>query len=1203
MEKTTTLMSSEIFDRIDIDIKLDKAITNFLERRELEKVPFSYSNSVLDTNENLSFIRVKTIVCGREDDKSDISLLDFQQLLSAMASAGGRIAYLVEGNPHGIIIYIGSTNADQLKDTFEGIFSGSESTIDQPNFSPMKHTKAMLGIPSLKRGSDKIFKQGLENVIGPMMGKDFRLLIIGESYDTAVIQEIVYNFRQLGGGIHQLAKVSRNITEGQTESFGLTETRNLTKTEGLSEGSSKTSSLSNTEGTSTGTSKRGKLAGIAGLGVAGGTAFAGLKIGTAVGTSVGGIGGGISGLMTGALTGLAAGTTFPGLGNVIGAAAGGVTGLIGGTAAGISSGYLTGAAAGAGIGLTAGGLLGTTMTNTFGKTVNISKQSSSAMSKSDTSTKSRTQSMSVTKGESSTRQSSDAKTMGVTFDEINKSAQYCEEAVDKYIDRYQQGLNHGMWNVAVYLQAPEELSIEQLCHTVKSVYSGGSTHYEPIRFSDELPHLDVKKLPLIFFQPEKAMAHPIHPSFLGFTTSLNTEEFSLLAAIPTKDLPGLSVLHASDFGQNHLDSSEEGVEIGNILHRRKPTPNKLKISLESLNGHTLVSGVTGSGKTTLIKRLLQNLWNDHNIPFLVIEPVKSEYQDLKSSINNMHIFEPGTSDGLLKLNPFVPEQNDRQRPNLLGHIDSVKTAFVGAFPMYGPMPYILEDAIHRIYADRGWNLQTMEHPGYDPTMPEMESFNSDLFPTIQDLVEKIDQVVTEAGYFSDIESNIRAALKTRIKNLSIGSKQQIFGSKHAIEGRILFDKPVVVNMSRIVDDSEKAFLMGLLLSRLYQCRESQGLHNGLRHVMVIEEAHRLLPNLPINSNPEIANTRGAAVESFTNTLAELRGFGQGIVVADQIPIKLNPDVLKNTNTKIILRMLSMEDRQAVGKAINLEENQILDLADLRKGEGIVHTTGMHNACAIKIDPTTIFGNMDEIFSENRVEFLSEYPKYAYEHINEEKFWVPHHHRYLPKDLLDGPFFREKLVKIVGSSILQSKGDLEHAWSDFTFHIDFPVLPEKENIPNLHVYAAIGVFERKLSFLNNAYYFRNFWHFRNMKKNLTDLFISLSKNGDIEDVIEDVAFSFLNQRLNLNVYPSMRHVPKKSINFTLLIQECLLVDKRAASSVKEIFSDESNVDQMQAIDKSLKDMFGTVNPELRFSLVASQYCGRDIKELKSIFLDR
>ena len=188
----------------------------------------------------------------------------------------------------------------------------------------------------------------------------------------------------------------------------------------------------------------------------------------------------------------------------------------------------------------------------------------------------------------------------------------------------------------------------------------------------------------------------------------------------------------------------------------------------------------------------------------------------------MQIFRPGSKDDIFRLNPFVFEHSRKNKSvTLTKHVDMLKTTFSSAFPMYGPMPYILEEAIHNVYKNKGWNFETEDHLYYTDSSEADYDRKSLLFPNMEDLKEEVERVVDNAGYYQDLQNNIKAALKTRINNLTLGVKGKIFNSRHTLDSKILFETPTVIELSNIVDDEEKAFLMGLILNKLYSYKEEE----------------------------------------------------------------------------------------------------------------------------------------------------------------------------------------------------------------------------------------------------------------------------------------------------------------------------------------------------------------------------------------------
>ena len=200
--------------------------------------------------------------------------------------------------------------------------------------------------------------------------------------------------------------------------------------------------------------------------------------------------------------------------------------------------------------------------------------------------------------------------------------------------------------------------------------------------------------------------------------------------------------------------------------------------------------------------------------------------------------------------------------------------------------------------------------------------------------------VTEIGYGREITDNVRGFIRIRLGSLRLGTTGRFLEGGHPLDFGEVLRSRVVVELEDVGDDQDKAFLMGTLLIRLIEHLRVDSRRAGgtgvaqLRHLTVIEEAHRLLRH-------QVERGPGAhAVEMFAALLAEIRAYGEGIVVAEQIPTKLIPDVIKNTAVKILHRLPARDDRDAVGATMNLTEAQSTYLVTLSPGTAAVFTDGM-----------------------------------------------------------------------------------------------------------------------------------------------------------------------------------------------------------------------------------------------------------------------
>ncbi|MFD6108295.1 DUF853 domain-containing protein, partial [Nocardia salmonicida] len=111
---------------------------------------------------------------------------------------------------------------------------------------------------------------------------------------------------------------------------------------------------------------------------------------------------------------------------------------------------------------------------------------------------------------------------------------------------------------------------------------------------------------------------------------------------------------------------------------------------------------------------------------------------------------------------------------------------------------------------------------------------------------------------------------------------------------------------------------------------------------VVEEAHRLLKRAEPGSPAE------HGVELFAGLLAEIRAYGEGIIVAEQIPVKIAPDVVKNTALKIMHRLPAADDREFVGAAMNLDDAQSRHVVSMAPGEAAVFADRMDRPIRVRV---------------------------------------------------------------------------------------------------------------------------------------------------------------------------------------------------------------------------------------------------------------
>lgn len=521
----------------------------------------------------------------------------------------------------------------------------------------------------------------------------------------------------------------------------------------------------------------------------------------------------------------------------------------------------------------------------------------------------------------------------------NRLATHYVKILEKSITRLKTGFTEGLWANGVYFLSSAD-NTEVGLSLLIPVFSGERSEPEPIR-----GHLCDSG-----------------GTASSFSNLLTSREALCFMRLPEREYQGYRLRERILFDQDLADFTGAAVSVGSIISANTVSERQAQIPIDHFTRHGLIVGTTGSGKTNTLFNILLSLWREHHVPFLVIEPTKSEYRNLISLVDNLLVFTlgdetPGASSPF-RLNPFqfpqgVPIQT---------HIAHLTAVFNASFVMYSPMPQVLEECLYEVYRDKGWNLVSSRSP---------RGFSRGAFPTLTDLYDKIDDVVNRLGYEDRIAMDIRSALKIRVNNLRLGGKGLMLDTVESVPLAEILQQPAVLELRAMGNDDEKTFVMGLLLTAIYEHYEAspnQDSDGRLRHLTLIEEAHRLLKNVPTEKTSEDqANMKGRAVEAFCNMLSEIRAYGEGMLVAEQIPTKLAPDILKNTGMKILHRLVAKEEREAMGHSMNLDEPQMRHAATLGQGEAIFFREGFDRPylIAAPVAPVSTAGGMVATTDLNR----------------------------------------------------------------------------------------------------------------------------------------------------------------------------------------------------------------------------------------------
>jgi hypothetical protein len=424
----------------------------------------------------------------------------------------------------------------------------------------------------------------------------------------------------------------------------------------------------------------------------------------------------------------------------------------------------------------------------------------------------------------------------------------------------------------------------------------------------------------------------------------STALVAALARVPAREVPGLRMVTRPDFDLTPETAPAPGtgadgastVRLGEVLDWNRIGCGDLAVPRASLNRHVFVCGATGAGKSQTVRNLLEQAAGA-GIPWLVVEPAKAEYRLMAARLPGGEVIRirPGDLDQpAAGINPLEPEPGPGgSRFPLQTHADLLRELFLAAFQADEPFPQVLSAALTRCYEQAGWDLVTGQPatPGVRPA-----------YPSLEDLQAAAVTVVDEIGYGREVRDNVRGFVTVRIGSLRLGTAGRFLDGGHPIDFGALLERNVVLEIEDAGDDRDKAFLMGAVLIRLTEHLRLRSRHEGsgshrLRHLTVVEEAHRLLRQPPPGSGNGAA---AHATEMFADLLAEIRAYGEGLVIVEQIPVKLIPDAIKNTAVKVVHRLPALDDRQAVGATMNLTPAQSEYLVALPPGDAAVHADGM-----------------------------------------------------------------------------------------------------------------------------------------------------------------------------------------------------------------------------------------------------------------------
>ena len=769
---------------------------------------------------------------------------------------------------------------------------------------------------------DKAFVQGIERFMDAMEGEKYTALFLAEPVSNETQAAIRSGYENLYSTLSPFRKSTWSYTENQSTavmeslcsgtSHTISDTSSTTTTDGTSQSSLVTDGTQKTKGGSGG--------------INGGV---GSSFGTSV-TKISPVAGGIAGIL--GLGGLAASALIPGAGAVIGPLLGTAGRAIGGMTPARTVFNSIARNIGGSMGVNAS--WGTSHSTTEQTGTSHSTSDGTSHGTSDTTSQQESHGTTDTRGTGRTQQ----------VELCNKSVEELLERIENQLKRVKESEDYGCYNCAAYFLSSTQSTALLAANTYRALMVGEGSSVESgavnVWKNNEAEVAQLREYLKRFMQP--VFARPLWenaPDSLLYTpaTLVSGRELPMHLGLPTRSVHGLPIIEHAEFGRNVPDEAmpdEDKMNLGKIYHMGKEEAAGLLLNRQAMASHTFITGSTGTGKSNAVYHLLDEITKNGQTTFLVVEPAKGEYKNVFGNCTDVQVFGTNPRETpLLRMNPFAFPENI----HILEHIDRLVEIFNACWPMYAAMPAVLKDAIERSYQKVGWDLRNSES-------------EKGIFPTFFDLLDILPGVIEESHYSKDTQSDYVGALCTRVKSLTNGIYGSVLCAEDALSDAEMFDQNVIVDLSRVGSMETKSLLMGILVMKLQEYRMcSSGMNSRLRHVTVLEEAHNLLRKTSAEQSQEGANLQGKSVEMLANAIAEMRTYGEGFIIADQAPGLLDMSVIRNTNTKIILRLPDEEDRKLVGKSAALKEAQIDELSKLPLGVAAVYQNEWPEAVLCKIE--------------------------------------------------------------------------------------------------------------------------------------------------------------------------------------------------------------------------------------------------------------
>ncbi|WP_069806929.1 ATP-binding protein [Vulcanisaeta thermophila] len=197
---------------------------------------------------------------------------------------------------------------------------------------------------------------------------------------------------------------------------------------------------------------------------------------------------------------------------------------------------------------------------------------------------------------------------------------------------------------------------------------------------------------------------------------------------------------------------------------------------------------------------------------------------------------------------------------------------------------------------------------------------------------KVTGVMEELGEIIDTKSKMSVLINVRT-HLRRLARLNLYTYKSLPLNKILRQSSVtIVNLAGVSDEIQDHVVYHILTrvfrARVNFVRNLPGPRYPFPVVVILEEAHRFAP--PRSTRKTLS------LSIISRIAAEGRKFGVYLVVITQRPSRVDPDILSQCNSQLILRLINQRDIQATlsaSEALSQELSQLIPVLDT--GEGVV----------------------------------------------------------------------------------------------------------------------------------------------------------------------------------------------------------------------------------------------------------------------------